>query len=244
MEKGFYKEYFDLEQDHWWCRGRSAIILKLVNEHLTAKSKIFDFGCGSGYIVGRLQKLGYDAFGGDFEKQAVNYGTTHGIKNLVLLHNESISYPDASFDAVLALDVMEHLADERPVILEFERVLKPGGVGIIFVPAYEWLWGVEDEVSHHFRRYTVKRLVQIFKDNSSFRVIRQSYFNTLLFLPIAFIRLFSQWLGIKKRESDFEINNKFLNAILFRIFYLEHWLLKITNLPFGVSITLVLKKND
>ena len=75
-------------------------------------------------------------------------------------------------------------------------------------------------------------------------VVRKTYFNTLLFFPIAVVRLLARWLKIRSRESDFEINNGLADAIFSRVFSLERRLLRLVNFPFGVSILLVLKKRE
>ena len=188
--------------------------------------------------------MGYDAYGTDFEKEAIDYGVNSGIKNLMLGSGDRIAYSDGTFDLVTAFDVLEHLENERPTVTELVRVLKPGGKIIFTVPAYEWLWGVQDDVSRHFRRYTEKSLIKVFKNFPELTIIRKTYFNTFLFPPIAVVRLISRWFNIKGRQSDFEINNPFLDAIFYSIFNLEFYFLKLINFPFGVSIILILEKND
>lgn len=75
--------------------------------------------------------------------------------------------------------------------------------------------------------------------------VRSSYFNTFLFLPIAGLRVLSQvfGFGINTRESDFDINNPFLNKLFFSIFNAERNLLSHITFPFGISIFVVMKKN-
>ncbi len=243
MEKSYYKNYFVLEKMHWLFRIRRKIFLYFVGKYTKPNAKIFDFGCGSGYLVGELQKMGYDTYGLDFEKYAIDYGLNQGINNLKLATGEKIDYPDETFNIVTAFDVLEHIENEKPIIKELVRILKPGGKMIISVPAYMWLWGVQDDISHHFRRYTAGSLVNVFKNLPELKVIRKTYFNTFLFPPIAVVRLFSKWFNIKNRNSDFDIKTGFLDVIFYHVFNLEHHFLKFIDFPFGVSILLVLEKN-
>lgn len=242
MKKNYYKDYFVLEKQHWFFRVRRKILCYFIEKHTRPSSRIFDFGCGSGYLVGELQKMGYDAHGSDFEKEAIDYGVSSGIKNLAVSSGNKLEYPDVSFDLVTSLDVLEHVKDEKPVVAELARILKPGGKMIITVPAYQWLWGVQDEVSHHFRRYSVKSLTNVFEDFSELKVVRKTYFNTFLFPAIASVRLFSKWFNIKNRESDFDINNRFMSILFYSIFNIESYLLKFMNFPFGVSALVILEK--
>lgn len=242
MEKSYYKDYFVLEKQHWVFRVRRRIFRYFIEKHTRLGARIFDFGCGSGCLVGELQKRGYDAHGLDFEKKAVDYGIDSGVKNLTVGSGDKIDYPDVSFDLVTSLDVLEHLEDERPVVAELARVLKPGGKMIITTSAYQWLWSVHDEISHHFRRYTVRSLSNIFEDFSELKMVRKTYYNTLLFPAIAAVRVSSRWLNIKNRKSDFDMNNRFLDKLFYSIFNIESYLLKFMNFPFGVSILVILKK--
>ena len=219
------------------------MFLYFIQKYSQPGSGLFDFGCGSGYLIGELQGLGYNAYGADFEKEAIDYGLGVGIKNLKLTTGQNIDFPDASFDIVTSFDVLEHLENERPTVAELVRVLKPGGKIIVTVPAYEWLWGVQDDVSRHFRRYTEKSLIKVFKNFPELTIIRKTYFNTFLFPPIAVVRLISRWFNIKGRQSDFEINNPLLDAIFYSIFNLEFYFLKLINFPFGVSILFIIKKS-
>lgn len=242
MEKSFYKDYFILERKHWLFKVRRKVFLYFIKKFRKSGLRILDFGCGSGYLMGELQKMGCDTHGVDFEKEAVDYGSEAGVSNLTLGTGSKINYPDSSFDMVTAFDILEHIKDEKPSLGELSRVLKPGGKMIISVPAYQWLWGVQDEVSHHFRRYTIKSLAKVIQGFPELNILRKTYYNTLLFPAIAAVRLLSRWFKLEGRKSDFEIDNKILSFLFYSIFNLETHLLKVLNFPFGVSILVVLEK--
>ena len=89
---------------------------------------------------------------------------------------------------MIALDVIEHIKDDEEALKEIYRVLKPQGMAIIAVPAFMFLWGVTDVISHHYRRYTLSELRKKI-ENRRFSIIRSSYFNTFLFPFIALVRL-------------------------------------------------------
>ena len=245
MDRSFYKNYFKIEKEHWLMLGRRAIVRDNLAKYLTKKpenTKVFDFGCGSGIFVEELAKDGFDSHGVDISAEAVRFGELQGIKNLGVIDSHKLDFPSNTFDAIFTLDVLEHLEDEDWALKEMERVLKPGGIVIVMVPAYMFLWGVQDEVAHHYRRYTMGHLLKKIKKSTSFSVVRHSYFNTFLFPIIALVRIFSRLLGIRGRESDFDLNSPMLNKILFYLFNLERKLLQKISSPFGVSILLVLKK--
>lgn len=244
MDRSFYKNYFEVERHHWLMKGRRGIVLDTLNRYgqQPYDMKVLDFGCGSGYFVGELAQRGYQSFGLDISHEAIQFGQRQGIRNIDVIDAHKINYPDNYFQAVLSLDVLEHLEDASWAIQEMERVLAPTGVAIIMVPAFQFLWGVQDEVAHHYRRYTMRSLVRAVRTSSGLDVVRSSYFNTFLFAPIAAIRLISRWFHIRGRESDFDLNNRFLNVMLYAIFWVERLFLSYVRFPFGVSILLVLKK--
>ncbi|MDO8496205.1 MAG: class I SAM-dependent methyltransferase [bacterium] len=245
MEKNFYKTYFTIEENNWWFRVRRNLIFDLLQKYKVSKTaKIFDFGCGSGYTVGYLQKLGYDTSGSDISAEAIEFGLSKDVRNIAVARSGEIEPPEGNFDLILALDVIEHIEDDLGAIGAIERALRPGGMAILTVPAYQWLWGVQDEVAHHFRRYTMTGLTSVVKRSGDLTIIHKTYFNTFLFLPIAVVRMLSKWFNLRERESDFDISNGILNSIFYFIFNLETYFLKLFSFPFGVSILFILKKND
>ena len=139
-------------------------------------------------------------------------------------------------------DVLGHLEDESWALKEMHRVLRPGGIVISSVPAYQWLWGVQDRAAHHYRRYTKGGLIRKAQGSSPWEVVFSSYFNTILFLPIAGVRLVSKWFGATNRQSDFDINSPWMNRTFYRIFSLERRMIGKVALPFGVSALAVFRK--
>ncbi len=241
MESNFYRTYFKLEKENWWFRVRRNIIFWFLNKYkIGPEKKILDYGCGSGFLVGQMQERGLDAFGADLSEEAIRVGLSRGVKNLYM--EDRLDFPDESFDVILALDVIEHIEDDYGALGRLQKLLKPGGCMIITVPAYQWMWGLQDEVAHHFRRYSMSSILKLISAQQSLTVIKKSYFNTFLFLPVALIRIISKIFNLKSRESDFDINSSFLNILLYNIFNLEAKLLRYVNFLFGVSILLIIRK--
>lgn len=247
MNTDFYKTYFVVEKKHWLMRVRRKIMHDQLERCLTPleTKKILDVGSGSGMLVGELQKSSIDAYGIDSSAEAITFGTKEGVRNLsVMPSTNKLPFEDNYFDGVLAMDVLEHLRNEQEVLTEIKRVLKKDGHLFVTVPAYMFLWGKQDEVSQHFRRYTMGRIIELFRADGNFEIVKRSYFNTFLFPLVWLVRMFSWVFDRSGRGSDFELNNGLINAICFFIFDLERRLLKHINFPFGVSILLVLKKNN
>ena len=107
------------------------------------------------------------------------------------------------------------------------------------VPALNILWGRQDVISHHFRRYNLKNLTK--KINHQLEVIFGSYFNFFLFIPILIVRLFVNKTKIQIPDEN-RMNNKFLNRLFYNIFKQEIRIINRAHFPFGVSVVVVAKK--
>jgi SAM-dependent methyltransferase len=157
---------------------------------------------------------------------------------------EAVPLAAHSFDAILLLDVLEHLDDDYLGLREAAGLVKPGGLLLVTVPAGPSLWGGQDVVSHHRRRYTRRALLETFRRAALPRP-RLNYFNTLLFPPIAVTRWVRGAIGLAHRSrSDFDDSHPgLMNDILGKVFALERYLIGRVPLPVGVSLIATLRLN-
>ncbi len=243
MKDVTYDFLYKQELHHWWYRGRRELIhllfTKYVNQKSGEKLRILDVGCGAGILMSELERYG-DVYGIDVSPLAVEYCKKRGLVNVSVDDLAKLSFTDAHFDVVIALDVLEHIEKDADAIAEIKRVLKPDGTVVIFVPAFMGLWGEADEMGRHFRRYRKPQLLKLLTE-SGFALVRSSYFNTFLFLPIFIIRFISRTLGLMQK-IEFKESNPALNAILTLVFSFEVKLLSWLSMPFGVSALAVAKK--
>jgi SAM-dependent methyltransferase len=239
MDEGFYPAYFELEGRHWWFLGRRRLFLALLEQrvpHQARPARILDFGCGTGAWLGDLERFG-TVSAVDADPSAVAFCHERGRAEVTLVPpGAALPFPDGAFDVVTALDVIEHIDDDVSALAELRRVLRPGGLLLVAVPAFMFLWGVQDEVSHHHRRYTAGSLRRALSA-AGLRVDRTSYFNTALFPPIALVRVGRRLLRApSSRQSDFELGPAWLNRTLAAVFGAEAGILARRDLPFGVSL--------
>ena len=225
---------------HWWYRVRRELVLYLVRTYASSAKDVLDVGCASGDTLEVLQGA-YKVSGLETSDEALRVARARGF-SVVTASLPNIPHPDNSFDVVLMLDVLEHIEDDSAAVREVQRVLRPGGIFITFVPAYMFLWSVTDVRSHHFRRYTRPELVSVMK-SAEFSIIRSSYFNTLLFPAIASVRLVTRLFGIHM-TTEMSPNLNIFNGLLYSIFHLELSPLTFVDLPFGVSIFSVARKQS
>jgi len=206
------------------------------------RCRILDAGCGTGVNLQMLAKHG-DAIGVDVSPEALKFSTKRSVGTLLNGRIERLGFHAESFGLITALDVLEHVEDDRAAIRELHRITKPGGRLVITVPAYQSLWSEHDEALHHYRRYTRRQLREKLTD-AGFEIEKMSYFMTLFFLPIFVFRLGQRLL--KKRQGQAQVSYiilpKWLNQLLVKILDIERWLLRWITLPFGVSLLCVARK--
>ena len=246
MQQHTYAIMDRVEDTHWWFVGRRAILetfLKGIIQNPKSKiqnPRILDVGCGTGANLEMLSQFGV-AEGVDVSDEALEFCRKKGLavrKGLA----ETLPFEDESFDMTTALDVVEHLDDDIAGLREMHRVTKCGGYSLIFVPAFMWLWGVQDDISHHRIRYTKKQIVERL-EKTGFKVERATYANFTFFAPILAGRLLMKLTGIKP-ESENNITISALNGVFGKLFSAERFWLKNLNFPFGVSIVVVAKRNE
>jgi SAM-dependent methyltransferase len=244
MQQHTYAIMDDVEGSHWWFVGRRAILesfLKTIVGNLRSEIqnlRILDVGCGTGANVEMLSKYG-EAEGVDVSDDALEFCRRKGLKVQKGLA-EKLPYDDESFDFTTALDVVEHLDDDIAGLKEMFRVTKRGGYSLIFVPAFMWLWGVQDDISNHRIRYTKKQIVDRL-EKAGYTVERSTYANWTFFAPILGGRTLMKITGIKP-ESENNVNISALNGLFGKLFAAERFWLQRFSFPFGVSIVVVARK--
>jgi SAM-dependent methyltransferase len=245
MMEHTYPILFRVEQSHWWYIGRRKIIAGFVEEICRRvtdrRPRILDVGCGTGANLIMLSKYG-DAEGVDVSEDALSFCRERGLDKVRLGAGEELPHEDGTFDLVTAFDVVEHMDDDLAGLSEMHRVLRPGGRVLLFVPTFMFLWGLQDEVSNHRRRYRLPELRRVL-EQAGFEIERTTYANITFFLPILLVRKLMKLTGIKTSTEN-SINVSALNGVFGSLLGFESSILRYMNLPFGVSGLCVAKKRE
>jgi SAM-dependent methyltransferase len=239
-----YEHIRAVEADHWWYQGRRAIVFGWAEDALAGLTapRVLDVGCGTGYNLGALRQRGNArAVGLDFAPEALRFCRERGLDRLVCADGARLPFRPGSFDVVMALDMIEHLRDDGAALAGFADVLAPGGHLVLFVPAFRFLWSWQDEVSHHFRRYT-RRELQEKVVAAGFEIRKLSYANSLLFPVVWGGRLVLKLLGRQRGTSENDLHPGWSNGVLGRVFGAEAGILRCIDFPIGVSLLCIARR--
>jgi SAM-dependent methyltransferase len=242
MEISEYEQMYRLEDRHWYFAGKRALVVSLLRRYLSGRSSlVLDAGCGTGRTLAELlfhfAAVGMEPFAG-----ALSFASRHKGAPLVQGLLEQAPFSDAVFDAVTALDVLEHCDDDRHALSEISRVLVAGGLLLVTVPAFSWLWSPHDEALHHRRRYSKAELLALV-EGCGFEVCKLSYFNFFVFPLVAFGRFISKALHLNRGGSDTSsVPVTALNSLFYGLQCVERAVITVGSLPFGVSLVCIARK--
>lgn len=247
MDLAYEKKYHQLEEQHWWFAGRRNAVRQLVHKlRIPHTADILEIGCSAGPLQKQLGKDGFTSLTGiDISETAILLAKHRGIQNVSVMDGAKLDFPDASFDVVIASDVLEHIEDENQAVREWKRVLRPGGCMLVFVPAFQQLWTKHDEVNHHYRRYTGRHLRATLAQ-AGLHLERSSYWNLALFFPTFLIRSVQRALPRHNQAEAYTGDLKefpsFLNSALTLLLRAENTLLRYASFPVGVSVFAIARK--
>lgn len=235
------------EDKHWWFAGRTRVLLDTLDRWLpagAAQRRVLDVGCGAGNMFHHLARYG-SVQGLDSNAKPLAIARQRGY-DVQQGSATQMPYPDATFDLVAALDVIEHVPDDAAVLAECRRVCRPGGYVIVTAPAFQWLWSQNDEINGHQRRYTRAELCARL-EGAGLAVRRATYNNFVIFLPAAALMLLRRRAAKAPRlaapatdddayQVEMEPAPAAVNAVLGVVERLEAWILRRANLPAGTSL--------
>lgn len=250
---------YRLEDSHWWFVARRDLLSRALQDRLSAAAAdpavaaprrtstvhLLDVGCGTGGTLDRLRKNMPDAriVGLDLEPLALEFCRERGWNTLVQASATALPFADNTFDAAVALDVLEHIPDHEAAAREIARVLAPGGSILITVPAYRALWSRHDIALMHQRRY-VAREMRTLLEGAGLTVDYITYTVAILLPLVALIR-FGQKLfqpGGPARADAAHVSPP-INSILLALLRFESGLhLSGVRLPFGLTVFAIARK--
>jgi len=244
------------EARHFWFRGLRAFVTPLLRRAARERAaaggraaredaRLLDCGSGTGANLSLLNRFGR-AYGIDLSDLGLRYSHAAGHRRVARASVAAAPFAGAAFDVVTSFDVLYSLDDraERAAIAEMYRVLRPGGHAIVNVAAMDALRGDHSVLSHEVRRYS-RRMLRERLVHAGFVVVRITYTNAALFLPLVVARSIQRWRGLREEqaaEREITVPSAPVNAALTGLLWLESVWLRWFDLPAGSSLLCLARK--
>ena len=241
MERKVYEQMAQLDSRHWWFTARRRILDGVIERVVKPPkdARILELGAGTGHNLAMLSRFG-SVEASELDPVARELASERLGRPVVEAALPDLSmFPEASYDLIALLDVLEHVPDDKGSLEAIRELLKPGAALLLTVPINPWMWTAHDVAHHHHRRYR-KREIRALAEQAGYRIDLLSPFNSLLFPPIAAVRLAGRLTG--KDDSDDAMPSAPVNKILDTVFGLERSLIGRVPMPFGVSLVAVLRR--
>lgn len=248
MEPGEYAIMYEVEDAHWWYRTLHELILHFISKEKQRRGNlhILDAGCGTGRLCQLMSAYG-QVRGCDMSDLALEFCRRRNISSVFKADLNTADLGTERYDVITSIDVLYHTAirDDSLVLDRLYKALKPGGLLILNLVAYNFLKSTHDIAVHTARRYTRKDVI-VQLTSAGFTVEKASYRVGFLFLPIACYRLLQKTFirrhADKKIQSDLHMPPRLINTLLFRCNLLENLFIINSSIPFGTSIFAVARK--
>ena len=235
MDSTYAAVYPKLYRQHWWWRVREEILLRRISTLFGGAARpmrILDVGCGAGLFFDALQRFGH-VEGIESDPSALQHAGKW--RDRIFLGQLDASFrPSKPYDAILMLDILEHLRNPERLLRDASRLLAPGGRIVITVPAFNWLWTGHDDLNHHVHRYTAAEMRSTVMA-AGLVVAEWTYLFQSLVVPKAMVRLLETVLRKPPQVPGIpgEPINSALQAWLRAEYAVARWL------PFGTSLLVV-----
>ena len=248
-----YADLYALEETHWWFVGMREVTAALLDPVCPPgrARDVLDAGCGTGGMLSWLERYAHGGrvAGVDLSPDALAFCRGRGLRDVEQASVTALPFADSTFDLVTSFDVLVQLPGEEAdelAMREMLRVLRPGGIALARVAAYEWMRSGHDEALGTQRRYRLAQLVERM-GRAGFSVRRATYANTALLPAAALRRLVLKRVGLADPGSDVKplpAGFRWLNRGLDGVLRAEAAMLRRArvNLPAGLSIICVAKK--
>lgn len=245
MDAAEYANLDRVERDHWYYAGKREFVRRWLLRVRGPKPTdvLLDCGAGTGRFALEMQEHCSVLVLDDHEEALRLLRSRFRAEQVLSLSGDQVPLPDRSLNYVTALDVLEHVEHDAAVVKGFHRLLQPGGVAVVTVPASMALWSDWDVALHHFRRYSRPQLRALFPTDQ-WEIVYLNYTNVLVYPAVWLLRKWRRWFpakGAATRAED-RLPSPAVNSLLKRLFVgMAFWKIPF---PFGVSLLLVAIKRS
>jgi SAM-dependent methyltransferase len=246
VERIEYERMHAVEDRMWWYRGLRGLVVQEMARVLARRSlsgPVLDAGCGTGGMLAKLGPAvaGHPTLGLEFDAAAATLACKKSDRPVACGSVDEMPFGTAALAGYVSLDVLCHggVEPERAA-KEARRCLKPGAVALFNLPAYGWLLSAHDRRVHNVRRFS-RRQARALLSGCGFKVLKASYWNTLLF-PLMLLH------RVTERDdapSDVREFPRWLDVLFSAALALERAVIGAgVSLPFGGSLLIVAARDD
>jgi SAM-dependent methyltransferase len=247
MDAAEYANIAALETEHWYYSGKRRFVRDWIQRVRPPRPEdvLLDCGAGTGSFAKEMEQFCRVMVVVDHEEALKLLRPRFQPEQILSLAGDQVPLPDGALEYVTALDVLEHVPDDAAVVRGFHRLLKPGGLVVVTVPASMALWSDWDVALHHFRRYSRPQLRALFPAEG-WETVYVNYTNVLVYPAVWAVR---RWriLRLRKGESgevsirsEDRLPPRWVNSLLRQVFVrMANWRFPF---PFGVSLVLVARR--
>lgn len=246
---GFKESHFDklaqLEANNFWFRARNKLITWALSQYCPDFESFLEIGCGTGYVLSGISKKFPDRqySGCELLAKGLSFAANRQHISMKFMQMDARNIPfEKEFDCIGAFDVLEHIEEDKEVLLQIHQALQPGGLLILTVPQHEWLWSQADVNACHVRRYKAKNLHSLVHQ-AGYEILRSTSFVFSL-LPLMYLSRLLQKKATKNNDPYHELNlPSALNFFLEKMLDLEiSFIRKGINFSVGGSRLLIARK--
>ncbi|MBI5382469.1 MAG: class I SAM-dependent methyltransferase [Opitutae bacterium] len=240
------EEYANLEateRAHWYYAGKRELVRRWLGRlgALRREARLLDVGAGTGMFATEMAAHCEVWMLDDHAESLQRLRARFPAERVLEASGTGIPLPAASVDIVTALDVLEHIADDAAAVHDLARVLRPGGLAVITVPACMSLWSDWDVALHHHRRYDRSQLVARFT-GPDWAIVHANYTNVLAFPAVWALRR----LRRTRRQAGPRAEDRVPPAWLNRCLQSSYVALALSRVrfPIGVSLLLIARRRE
>ena len=246
MEPAEYATMALLENSHWWYVGLRGLVQRALTSEVGKRGalRILDAGCGTGGRFASLSEIFPKSLvvGVDIAPKAIHYAARQKAGQVAYGSANYLPFKERAFDVVLCIDVLDVQGiEEKLALQEMHRILRPGGLFLVNVPAFESLRGTHDGAVHRRHRYRRKELCKILTHHG-FVVEKLMYWNAFLFPVMFVVRRLLRKSGTAPLRSDLKPLPRPLNRFLTTLLAMDIWVCAKINVPFGTSVFSIASK--
>jgi len=244
VNAGFKPEYFarlaKIEESNFWFRARNELIQWALRNYFPNAKSFLEVGCGTGFVLAgihekfpRLRLAGSEIFADGLAIAKAR------LPKVELYQMDARRIPfEREFDVVGSFDVLEHIIEDKNVLVQVFNAAQPGGGLLVTVPQHPFLWSASDQYAMHQRRYNRAGL-RAKVESAGFQIERITSFNSLLLPLMIWSRVLRKGNQNLQPWREFEISptlNKSLESILR---YERMMITKGVSFPAGGSLLLI-----